>query len=969
VTRPPASRTLAGLVGALALAASGWLAGTAAAASPEFGISTFAMTATNQAGEPFTQAGGVPYELTTTLDLTTEELDEGSGEARISSVQEPKDMGTILPQGMVANPQAIPRCQLAVLTIGRPCPPASQVGTIVVKKNSNEYQLSGLYNVSLPAARPGELGFIQNGIPYLINISVHTGEGYRVTAIGENLPIKSPIIGFEATLWGVPADPSHTPQRGLNCFGFETHAALEKRCQEEIEFGYSGNEPSGAPPVPFVRMPTDCAAGALEVRGEVESWENPGVFVSKSSSLPPLTGCSQLVFDPTLSVKPETTEADTPDGLLVNVAVPQSENPTSALRDTVVTLPPGMSVTPAAADGLQSCSAAQFAENSQSVATCPEASQIGTVEMTTPLLASPLVGQIFVGEPLCGEASDPVACGPGDSEEGRLLRLFLQAQGSGTLVKLVGRVEIGAGGPHTAGLALGQIRTVFEEDPEFAFSDLKVMLKGGPRAPIASPQTCGAALSTSTLTPWGASGLTPEGVQAAGLAEISPVSLFEVTGCASAAPFHPGFVAGAAIPVAGAFSPFTLSLSREDREQNLGGMSVTLPPGVLGLLSKVTPCPEPQASQGACGPQSRIGTATTALGAGSHPFWTSGAVYLTGAYGGAPYGLSILVPAKVGPFNLGYVIVRAKIGLDAHTAQVSVVSDALPQSIAGIPLRLKAVNVTIDREGFIVNPTNCSALAVAGTAQGVLPSGAAGSTAPISSPFAVGGCANLPFHPSFSVSTHAKVSETNGIGLDVKVASVAGQANIAGITTSLPEQLPARLTTLQQACLQATFAHNPASCPPASNIGIATVVTPALRSPVSGPAYLVSHGNAAFPDLVLILQGEGVTMQSTGTISIRHGVTSSSFVGLPDVPIGSFDLTLPAGPHSALSAVLPSKAKGSLCGQHLLMPTKLTGQNGAVVEQNARIAVSGCAKPKPKPKKTKHKKTKKHKGKAARRRR
>jgi hypothetical protein len=380
-----------------------------------------------------------------------------------------------------------------------------------------------------------------------------------------------------------------------------------------------------------------------------------------------------------------------------------------------------------------------------------------------------------------------------------------------------------------------------------------------------------------------------------------------------------------------------MTVSREDGHQHIATVTIHMPPGLLGRLSSVTPCPEPGAAQGACGPASLIGHTLTSVGVGPDPYTVPGAVYITGPYKHAPYGLSIVTPAVAGPFNLGTVVVRAKIEVDPHTSALTVVSGPLPTILQGVPLQIKRVTVTVDRPGFTFNPTDCSQLPIAATI-----SGEEGATAPVLVPFQVANCATLPFKPRFTVLTQAHTSKANGASLHVKVTSGPGQANIAKVRADLPKQLPSRLSTLQQACPDATFTANPASCPAGSVVGTAAAVTPVLDGPLTGPAYLVSHADAAFPDLVIVLQGEGITLELVGNTDIKRGITISTFDTVPDAPISTFDLVLPQGPHSVLGANLPATAKGSLCRQALAMPTSITGQNGALITQTTKIAVSGC---------------------------
>ena len=580
------------------------------------------------------------------------------------------------------------------------------------------------------------------------------------------------------------------------------------------------------------------------------------------------------------------------------------------MRKTVVVLPLGVAVSPSAANGLEACTEAEIELHGPKAPACPPSSKVGSVEVVTPLLEHPLQGALYVAQQ--GEKVNGVPV-PGTNPFGSLLALYVVAEGSGVLIKLAGE--------GTLDPATGQITATFDNTPEQPFSELKVHVFGGPRAPLVTPSACGTYTTNSQLTPW-SSEVAKE-----------PSSSFTISSGCGPQGFSPSFTAGSVNSQGGAFSPFTLTLARKDGEQRLASLRVQEPPGLLGVLKSVVQCPEPQASLGTCGPESLIGHMTVGAGPGPDPVWVGGNVYLTGPYGGAPFGLSIVTHAAAGPFDLGDVVVRARINVDPHTGQITVSSEPFPTILQGIPLDVRTVNVTVDRPGFLFNPTNCAPLSVSGTV-----SSTSGASAAVSSPFEAANCGLLPFKPRFAVSTQAKTSKLEGALLHVEVASAPGQANIGKVAVSLPKRLPSRLSTLNKACLAAVFEANPASCPAASQVGAATATTPLLAHPLAGPAYLVSHGGAAFPDLVIVLQGEGILIDLVGNTKIKKGITSSTFNAVPDVPITKFDLTLPRGPHSVLTA------NGSPCASPLKMPTTITGQNGAVVTQTTKITVSGCPK-------------------------
>ena len=312
-------------------------------------------------------------------------------------------------------------------------------------------------------------------------------------------------------------------------------------------------------------------------------------------------------------------------------------------------------------------------------------------------------------------------------------------------------------------------------------------------------------------------------------------------------------------------------------------------------------------------------------------------MYFAGPYEGAPFSLVIVTPALAGPFDFGTVVVRAALYIDPSTAQVTVKSDPFPRILDGVPLDIRDVSVDMNRSQFTLNPTSCATMAVTGEE-----SSTAGSTAVLSDRFQAGGCATLPFNPSFTASTSGTASRAQGASLNVKLVASPGEANVGKVDVQLPSQLPSRLTTLRKACTEAQFNTNPAGCPAASDVATATVHTSILNVPLTGPAYFVSHGGAAFPELVLVLQGENVTIDLAGNTDIKGGITYSRFEAVPDAPFTSFELNAPQGPYSILGANLPASAKYSLCGQSLTMPTVLTGQNGAVVKQTTKLGITGC---------------------------
>lgn len=896
-----------------------------------FGIvsHSFQVKATNRDGTIDRIAGSHPYAFTVTVMFNHDVEGNAEGSAR--------DVVVDLPAGLVGNPLATPRCTREEFDGAQArCPGDTQIGTFrAAFRNSRESlaPTGALYNLVPPKGVAASFGFSVAGFVAIENASVVRHGGAYTVAVTTNNVAKPDLVEVEETIWGVPAEESHNPERG--CPGPE--GEIIKGCA------------SGSVPAPFLTLPGECGRPMTTVL-EADSTEAPGVFAKataeseEAGSPVGLVGCEELGFSPSIGAAPETTAAASASGLDVDVHVPQPESveglAEADVNETVVTLPQGMAVNPTSAEGLASCSSAQIGLESDAAPQCPSASNIGTVTVITPLIDHPLPGTVYLAA-------------QGDNPFDSLLAIYIVVDDpeTGTIVKLSAHVE--------ANPITGQLTTTVANLPQFPFEDVKVDLTGGPRAALLTPETCGTKTTTALLKPWTA----PEGY------DVTPQSSFAITtgpfgsGCASTAaeePDTPGFTAGTTFPAAGAFSPFELRLSREQGSQQFLKLQTTLPPGLIGKIAGIPRCSDSQIAAAeqagrtgreeiaspSCPAASEIGTVTVAAGAGEHPFQVQGHVYLAGPYDGGPFSLAVITPAVAGPFDLGTVVVRAALDINPQTAQVTVVSDPFPTILQGIPLDVRSILVDVDHREFTFNPTNCAAQSILGTLTSSL-----GSSAGLSSPFQPRDCELLPFSPGFKVTTSGRTSRADGASLNVRISQKPGEANIHEALLQLPRALPSRLETLHKACTEAQFAANRFGCPEASVIGTGTAITPVLATPLSGPAYLVSHGGAEFPDVVFVLEGEGVVIELDGHTQIKKGITYSRFETVPDAPVSSFEANFPERRFSVLGAV------GDLCQQALVMPTTLIGQNGVERNEKLSVDVTGCPRPSVHVKKTRVRKS------------
>ncbi|MGD1057862.1 MAG: hypothetical protein ABR992_10685 [Solirubrobacteraceae bacterium] len=819
-----------------------------------------------------------------------------------------KDVRVDLPQGLAVDPEVTETCSETQLDEFK-CPAGSEVGEDEATGTATVYEALGLgdtvtehFPVYNMARKPGQ--------PARFGVEINSPTLETLAGLGDDLRGHLYLEG--GISWH--AEPETSESSGVATGDYHEFFKIQNIPQQpeviESRLIFKGVVNGHA----FLTLPSTCSSKPITTL-HVDSYENPGSFQKYTNETPVVaTGCGALAFSPSLSLTPETSQSDQPDGVSAELHVPQllsepSKPDSPDVQNAEVTLPEGMTLNPSAANGLEGCSSAQFAAGS-----CPSGSNVGSFSVNAPGIPDgSLTGGVYVGEPEAGQ-------GP---ESGGEFRIFLlgEAPQYGVGLQLEGRVK--------ANTTTGQLTAVFANAPQVPVEDLTLHFKGGARAPLANPLSCGPAQPSAATTPYGgeppAAAATHGFVvdsNGAGGACASPLPFALAQGLAPQSPAN-----------AGAYDPATFSLSRSDGQQYLSKLTTTLPAGLLGAIPSVPLCGEPAANAGTCPATSEIGTVTVAAGAGAEPYSFTGHVYLTGSSASAPYGLSIVVPAVAGPYNLGEVVTRAGITVGLYSGRVTVTS-TLPTIKGGVPLRLKSLSVAVNRKDFLFNPTSCGPLATESVLAGTL-----GASQSLSSPFQVGNCAALPFKPSISVSTGGRPTKAGGASLDVKVTQAAGEANIREMQLQLPKQLPSRLTTLQKACVAASFeaALPPGSCSSVARVGSVSVTTPVLPGVLKGPAYLISHGGESFPDLDLVLQGDGVEVVLVGHTHIsRTGITTSTFESLPDVPISSVEVDLPIGPHSALAT------DGRLCHAGLVAPTTIIAQSGAKVTQNTKIAISSC---------------------------
>jgi hypothetical protein len=864
----------------------------------------------------FQQAGGRPTYAGTDFTVAT----DGSGEP----IGQTKSVRVDIPAGLTPNPRALRTCTDAQLA-AQACPADTQVGVERIRVRGDVALIGRqtldvrvpLYNMTRspdqvarfafnPAQAPGSQLLAGDLRPVDIIGGVRSDDlGLYFTI--PRVPQNPALVRTRLIFWGVPGDPMHDAERTQATTTIPALASIP--VLGDVIAGLiaptGGNQPSSDRTTAFLSMPTSCA-GRKTSRVALSSYA--GETRTDSYTTPVgVEDCGGVPFAPSIAMGPEQVTRDSPSGLDVGLRVPQSQartdRATSHVKDVSFVLPPGTTISPSVANGLETCSDAQFAKGTTDQIRCPAASRVGSVSITTPLLDRPLTGDVHLGDPV-----------PGDR-----YRLFINADGPGFSVRLTGSVRTDP--------ATGQLTTVVENAPQLPFSDFDLHFDDGPRAVLATPQTCEDATSTASLAPW------------SGTPAATPSATQRVTGC-DGFPFAPTFGAAAA-PVSGAYTPLAVAFGRNDGDQYLNRIAVALPPGQLARIKGVARCTEAQIAAQACDPASRVGTASVQAGPGSAPYGLSGPVYLTNAYGGGQFGFVVIIRAVAGPYDLGNVVVRQAIAIDPNDAHVTVTSDPLPLIQDGVVLRLRALRLDIDRAGFTRNPTSCGVGRV--NASLGAPSGATVQRA-ADLPFA--GCENQGFAPKLRVEFTGKKEMAKGRhpGVKATVTQADGEAGLKSTTVALPKSVALAASNAKGLC--ETQAALQDRCPAASIVGSASATTSILDRPLSGPVYFVkgvrttAQGKVVptLPTLFLKLQGEA-TIYVRAVTAVSKGRLVTTFPTLPDAPLTNFVLNINGGKHGIIQATASLCSGGNKGGN-----AQFLAQSGAKPKAFAPKIVTACGK-------------------------
>ncbi|HKF82319.1 MAG TPA: hypothetical protein VKB23_05090 [Solirubrobacterales bacterium] len=875
-----------------------------------FQFKAFEMAIADNPKLPTAQAGSHPREVSARASFyghAATPLDLEPAFTFIATPESFRNLSTHLPVGFVGDPTATgSRCTAGQLSFSNhdpdaknnqvpSCPDDSQVGYALL----NGKDLTPMYNLVPSAGVPAEFGLYYQGVPVIIPAKLRPSD-YGVDLYTVRAATADQLTSIQTVFWGTPADSFHDDLRPQCIRGLS--GASGERCLL-----------SSASKSPLLRLPTSCSGEPLRWEMEMDTYLHPDILHRRSATTPATTGCDSVPFEPHVSLAPTDGSAHSASGLAVDLTLPQGSGPdgiaTADVKSVSLEMPRGISLNPAAADGLATCTDAQLRIGREGPAECPEASRLGSVEVDTPLLAEAIGGSVYLRTQ---NSQDP--------ESGQMYRLaiVLHSAERGVDVKLPGSLVVNK--------TTGQLTTTFEDLPQLPFESMHMQLKTGPRAPLTTPQACGTYAAQATLTGW--NGKT---------VKLAPgISVDQ--GC-NAPGFAPGFRAGVTDSKAGAFSPLLLRVTRDSGQPNISRIDATLPEGELAKLAGVGVCSDAEAAALACPAASRIGSVQTGIGEGSLPLFlpqpgkAPSAVYLAGPYKSAPYSVIASVPAQAGPFDLGTVAVRSALQINPTTTQATVLSDPLPQIYGGIPVSYRDLRVLVDRPGFTLNPTSCEPQAVRAAIEA-----SNGDVANVSDRFQASDCGALAFKPKLTLALEGGTTRSKHPALRATLTMPLGGANVERASVALPHSEFLAQGHIRTICTRVQFAAgggNGGGCPKRSIYGRARATSPLLDYPLAGPVYLRSSDNS-LPDLVAALHGQ-IDVNLVGRIDSMDGGIRTTFEDVPDAPVTKFVLSMQGGKKGLL------ENSADLCAATHRAIAEFDGQNGRIGDSRPALKAD-CGK-------------------------
>jgi hypothetical protein len=881
-----------------------------------------------------------------------------------------KDFTLKLPPGMLGSPTAVPACPTHLWLAGS-CPDNTQLGHAVadtVPASGMFLVNTSVFNLQTLGWEPARLGTeVVPGIPPgpLPNtVTLRTAPDF------DELDDQQGADVFEGDQgdYGINSYQINIPKELGGNLGkvrsIDIVLCAYVPCREPEDMK---NVPQSVVPRPelsvdgevhpFFTNPTSC--GTKTVRLESRSYSDEDAADGESLEAfretdLPVTGCvdddpatpedeTTPPFDIDLNVTPADASPGASNRQTISIDYPDYQDDPiwqAQLKYADTVLPEGMGLAPGGGNGLRACSYEQFGVSAtkphrqldNEPDQCPEGSHVGDIEVETPVLPVPIGGEAFFGP--TGGAGRPTDADP--------WKLFLLLEGQGVRIKLVGDVTLSPS---------GQVRTVFDDNPETPFTHFRLKMGTAERAVLMNPIKCGTHQGGGELTAWSGANnpISPS---------VTP------TPCNPDTPFQPNIDIAEANPEqAGAHSVSHIVISRPDDNDMLKGLKLSLPPGAAGSLSAVPKCPLANAQAGTCPESTTVGNIKTTLGSSSSLFTVPGKLYLAEpANPGDVASIVATVPAKAGerdpqtgkyPIDLGpdvVIVNRLRLrdedtGVDVILAGAyrggQLVSDGIPTMLEGVPLPIRKIEITVDREGFFLNPTSCAPKPVVGTF-----TSESGKVATSSYSTQAKGCETLPFDPTLYMIVGER-GKTNA-GQDVHppltaiVTQKAGEASISRARVLLPDIVRPNVPFLNEPGALCTDANAQArTCPPKSLVGSARVITPALPFELNGPVHIVQEIGQILPKLYVYLRGGGFEVLLRARNRITGVRTENTFDFVPDVPQSYFELKIKGGEDGLLNNFFdlcdtPASSKSRQ------VDYTFNGHNGAVVTRKFPVRVEGC---------------------------